>query len=148
MSTMFWIWMAAAVVFLMIELLSPAFVFACFVAGCIAAGVFAYFSPDQYYWQIGIFIVVTLGLLPVTRLLVKRITNPGSPGANVDRLKGRVALVTKAIDPDLGGQVKLDGEVWIARATQPVPEGAKVRVTGVTGTRLVVQPTETEGEAS
>lgn len=146
MSTMFWIWMAAAVVFLIIELLSPTFVFGCFVVGCAAAGVFAYFSPDQYYWQIGIFIVVTIGLLPVTKLFVRRISNARAPSANVDRLKGSTALVIKSIDPDLGGQVKLEGEVWSARSPEAVPQGHKVRVVGVAGTHLEVEPMNQEGE--
>ena len=51
--------MAAAVVFLILELVSPALFFICFVAGGVVAGIFSYFSPDAYYWQIGLFIVVT-----------------------------------------------------------------------------------------
>lgn len=148
MPTMFWIWMAAAVVFLIIELLSPTFVFGCFVAGCAAAGVFSYFSPDSYYWQTGIFIVVTLGLLPLTRAFVKRISNSSSPSANVDRLKGRVALVIKAIDPDLGGQVKLEGEIWVARSPVAIDEGGKARVVDVSGTHLEVEPHNEEGQVS
>ena len=60
---MFWIWLAAAVVFLIIELLSPTFFFICFTAGAVVSGVFSYFYPEAYYWQIGIFIVVSLALL-------------------------------------------------------------------------------------
>ncbi len=145
MSTIFWIWMAAAVIFLILELISPTLFFVCFVAGSVIAGIFSYFSPDQYYWQLGIFVVVTLGLLPLTRYIAKKITKPAPRKSNIDALIGKVALVTKAIDPDLGGQVKFEGEVWIAQADNKIEVNQKVRIKSVTGTKLHVEPLEEKG---
>lgn len=143
MSTMFWIWMAAALVFLIIELLSPAFVFACFVAGAVTAGVYAQFSPDAYYWQIGIFVIVTVVLLPLTRGLARRITRPSPTESNVDRLLGQTALVTKAISPDSSGQVRFEGEIWVAQSEIAIPAEARVRILKVVGTHLHVEPANT-----
>ena len=139
MSTIFWVWMAAAVAFLILELISPTLFFVCFVAGGVVAGIFSYFSPEQYYWQLGIFVIVTLGLLPLTRIIAKKITKPEPRKSNVDALIGSVALVTKAIDPDLGGQVKIEGEVWVAVASEAIPENSKVRVISVSGTKVTVE---------
>ncbi len=139
MSTMFWVWLAAAVIFLILELMSPGFLFACFVVGSAAAMVFGHFNPDSYYWQVGIFIIVTLGLLPFARMLAKKITKPSPQKSNVDALIGQVALVTKTIDPDLGGQVKVEGEVWSARADETIEAHEKVRVMAVTGAKVHVQ---------
>lgn len=138
MSTMFWIWLAAAVVFLILELASPTLIFVCFVAGSIASGVYAYFSPEAYYWQIGIFVIVSAVLLPFTRTLAKKITKPSPQVSNIDALIGNVALVTKAIDADLGGQVRVEGEVWRASAAEAIEEGAKVKVISITGTKVNV----------
>ncbi len=145
MSTMFWVWVTAAVVFMILELMTPTFVFACFVVGSITAGVYSYFYPDGYYWQVGIFIVLTLGLLPLTRTLARKITRESPQKSNIDALIDKVALVTKAIDPDLGGQVKIEGEIWLARADESVAENEKVRIVSVSGTKVHVEKL-TEGK--
>ena len=145
MSTIFWVWMAAAVVFLILELVSPTLFFICFVAGGVVAGIYSYFSPDQYYWQLGIFVIITLGLLPLTRAIAKKITKPEPHKSNVDGLMGKVALVTKTIDPDLGGQIKCEGEVWIAQSDQKIEINQKVRIKGVSGARLYVEPLQEKG---
>ncbi len=139
MSTMFWIWAAAAAIFLILELASPGLIFACFVAGSLVSGTYSYFYPEEYYWQIGIFALVAVVLLPLTRTLARRVTKPSPQQANMDALVGRVGMVTKAIDRDLGGQIKVEGELWTALADVDVAVSTKVRVLGATGTRLHVE---------
>jgi len=142
MSGMYWMWLAAAVIFLIIELLTPALLFICFVVGAVAAGVYSYFSPDQYYWQIGIFVAVSLALLPPTRILAKRLTKPSAQKSNVDALIGKTGKVIKTVDADDGGQVQIGSEVWIASASQKLESGARIKVVSVSGARLHVEPTE------
>jgi membrane protein implicated in regulation of membrane protease activity len=139
MSTVFWIWMSAAVIFLIIELATPTLVFACFVAGALGAGIYSGFAPESYYWQLGIFVAVSVVLLPLTRKLADKITKPPPEVSNVDRMIGQVALVIKEIDPDLGGQVKYEGETWVARADERIEVNTKVKILSVTGTRVMVE---------
>lgn len=146
MSTMFWVWLTAAVVFLILELVSPTFIFACFVLGSIVAGIYSYIYPDSYYWQVGIFIVLTVGLLPLTRTLARKITKESPQKSNIDALIDKVALVTKAIDPDLGGQVKIEGEIWLARADEFVAENEKVIIVSISGTKVHVEKLTEEKE--
>ena len=136
---MFWIWMAAAVVFLIIELLTPTFIFLCFVAGAAVAGIFGEFNPESYYWQIGLFVIVSVLLLPLSRRMAKRITKPSPQESNVDAMVGKTALVVAAIDPDSGGKIRYEGEVWQARSRDRIEENAKVRIVAVTGTRVQVE---------
>jgi membrane protein implicated in regulation of membrane protease activity len=58
----------------------------------------------------------------------------------VETLVGRTAVVVRALSPR--GQVKLDGEVWEARAGGDVAPGVEVVVTGIDGLVLVVEPTK------
>lgn len=139
MSTMFWIWMAAAVVFLIIELLTPTLIFICFTAGSLGAGLYAVGSPDAHYTQLTIFAVVSIVLIPLTRGLAKKITKQNTQVSNVDRMVGQTAVVTQAIDPDEGGKVRFEGEVWVAKADEAIEAQAKVRITGVSGTRVLVE---------
>lgn len=148
MSTMFWIWAAAIVVFLILELMTPTLVFACFVVASLAAGIYAWFEPTSYYWQIGIFLVVALVLLPATRSLAHRITRESPRKSNVDALVGQVGLVVKPIDPDLGGQIKVGSEVWRARSTTTIAVNEKATVVAVSGAHLEVEPLASQEEQS
>lgn len=138
MSTLFWIWMAAAVIFLIIELTTPTLIFLCFVAGSAGAGIYSYFNPEDYAWQIGIFVIISLVLLPLTRRFAKRITKAPPELSNIDRMIGQTALVVKTIDPDEGGKVKYEGEIWTALAEEKIEEQEKVEIVSVAGTRVHV----------
>lgn len=138
MPTMFWIWMAAALVFLIIELTMPTLIFLCFVVGSLVAGIYAGFNPYEYYWQVGICLAVSIVLLPFSRRFAHRITKAQPQNANVDRFIGHTAIVTRAIDPDQFGQVKFEGEIWQANADEPLAEGCKVTIVSVSGTRVRV----------
>jgi len=142
MSGIYWIWLAAAVIFLIIELLTPSLLFICFVVGAVAAGGYSYFSPDQYYWQIGIFLIVSILLIPPMRVLAKRLIKPSAQKSNVDALIGKSGKVIKAIDTDDGGKVQIGSEVWIAGADRNIAEGMRIKVVSVSGARLHVEPVE------
>ena len=144
MSTMFWIWMAAAVVFLIFEILTPGPIFACFAAAAAASGIYAQFMPGEYYWQIGIFVGASIILLPSMRPVAKRLIKPSPTKSNVDALIGKTAVVIKDIDPDTGGQIRVEGQVWAAQADEPIAAKSRVTITAVSGTRLIVTRAETE----
>jgi membrane-bound serine protease (ClpP class) len=55
-------------------------------------------------------------------------------------LIGAAAEVVERCDPQ--GRVRLRGEIWRARAAVPAANGAQVRVTGVDGLTLEVEPEE------
>ena len=57
-----------------------------------------------------------------------------------ETLVGRTAVVVRALAPR--GQVKLDGEVWEARATVDVEPGGEVVITGLEGLVLDVEPSK------
>ncbi len=55
-----------------------------------------------------------------------------------ETLVGRRAVVVRALAP--GGQVRIDGELWEARASSDVAPGEEVVVTGLDGLVLEVEP--------
>lgn len=139
MPNIVWIWLAAFVIFLILEILSPSMIFAGFAVGALISGIFGLFYPDAYYWQIGIFIAVTVLLLPLTRKIAKKITKDSPSQSNVDVMIGKVGLVTEAIDPDLGGKIKFEGEVWRATSDERIEVNEKVVINSVSGTKLNVE---------
>lgn len=139
MSTMFWIWMAAAIVFLIIELATPSFFFICFTLGAAMAGIYGQFYPESYPWQIGIFILVSAALLPLSRKFASRISQESPETSNVDRMINQNAIVIKEIDPDDPGQVRYQGEIWRAEAEDKIEKEAKVIILSISGTTVKVK---------
>ena len=138
MPTIFWLWLAAAVIFLIIEIGTPTLVFACFTVGSIGAAVSSTMT-DSYLIQAAVFAVISIILIPLTRPLAKKITKPSPQATNVDAMIGRPGIVIKKIDPALDvGQVRVDGQVWQANAEEPIDEGTKIKVDSVIGARLHV----------
>jgi membrane protein implicated in regulation of membrane protease activity len=138
-QTLFWIWMAAAVVFLIIEQFAPTLVFLSFAVSAFVAGIYAQFYPQEMYWQVGIFVIVTVVVLPLSRKFAKRITKPQPRESNVDAMLGKTALVTQAIEPDHPGKVRFEGEIWQAMAAEHIEEKTKVEVLRIEGTRVHVR---------
>lgn len=138
MSALFWIWLAVAAVFLIIELSTPSLVFASFVAGALGAA-FATLLNASYLWQGAIFAALSILLIPLTRPLAARITGATPQKTNIDALVDRPGIVTKRIDPDNDiGQVRVDGQVWQAVAPEVIDAGEKIIVNEVRGARLYV----------
>jgi membrane-bound serine protease (ClpP class) len=52
---------------------------------------------------------------------------------------GEVGRALTAIGPGSSGRVATHGEIWQASSTEPIPEGARVRVTSVDGLMLAVR---------
>ncbi|MDJ0668665.1 MAG: nodulation protein NfeD [Desulfobacterales bacterium] len=55
-------------------------------------------------------------------------------------LVGKIGVVKQALDPQ--GKVFVHGELWQAIARVPIEDGRKVRITGVEGLTLTVEPAE------
>ena len=139
METMFWIWMAAAAVFVIVEQFAPTLVFLSFAVAAAVSGIYAQFKPEEFYWQIGIFIMVTVVVFPLSRKFAKRITKPQPRESNVDAMIGKLAVVTQEIEPHQPGKVKFEGEVWQASADERIEPPSKVTIARVEGTRVHVQ---------
>ena len=140
-----WIWLVAAVVFGVGEMASPgSFFLAPFAIGAVAAAGLAFLDVSTA-WEWAAFVGVSLAWLLALRPLARRLDRDGdSDGVGARRLIGRAGVVLTAIDDIGAGIVRIDSEEWRAGAavSGPIPAGARVRVTQVEGTRVIVIPTE------
>ncbi len=139
LPTISWLWLAAAVIFLIAEIFFSGFYFACFFVGAIASAILGIFKPEWYLMQAGTLAVVAIILMPLTRPLARKITRESPRKTNVDAMIGETGYVTKLIDPELGaGQVTVDGQPWQAVASEQIQAGTKIVVEKVIGARLHV----------
>ena len=72
------------------------------------------------------------------RLALKAQQQPRVTGTAA--LVGQPALVRTTVEPDRPGQVGLRGEIWRAVSSVPLQPGVQVRVVGVSGLTLTVEP--------
>ncbi len=135
-------WVAALVVFLIVEAVTAGLVSIWFVFGSLVALICAALGAAvwlQIFW----FVIVSVATLVLTRPLVKRYVDSRSVATNADRSIGRAAVVTERIDSLAAtGAVKLDGVVWTARSTDDavtIETGERVTVRAIEGVKLIVE---------
>lgn len=87
-----------------------------------------------------VFGLITIFFIIVTRPLVVRLFKTKEVKSNVDALVGLTGVVTMEIVPPHSGQVKLQGEIWTARADQQLTQDSLVKVRSVEGVTLYVDP--------
>ena len=137
--TLFWIVVIIALV--IAEFMTTALTTIWFVGGAIVAAVAAALHAPVAV-QIGLFIVISLGLLLAIRPIAVKYFNPERIRTNVDAMIGTRGIVTERIDNDAGtGVVKVNGVEWSARSSGPVPvieAGKHVVVQAVDGVKLIV----------
>jgi membrane protein implicated in regulation of membrane protease activity len=138
-----YVWLTLAVIFIIIEIFTAGFFYACFAVGAMAAWVTSLIT-GSVVWQVVVFCAVSVALIPVSRVFARRVTDHSVPQAGVDALIGLTGVVTESIRPaDDVGKVRVDNQSWRAVAAVDIDVGAKIMVTAIQGARLVV---ETVGE--
>ena len=96
-------------------------------------GLFLLPAPWGYVVAGGALAVEVFELLLWRRLLRRYRVRTGA-----EALIGSPAAVVAACDPE--GQVRFRGELWKARSAVPVAAGEPVRITGIEGLTLEVEP--------
>ncbi|MBD3399970.1 MAG: hypothetical protein GF399_06525 [Candidatus Coatesbacteria bacterium] len=145
------IWLIVGFVLAMAEILVPGFFLLPFgVAGGITALVSL--TGMAVIWQLVIFVVGGALLVFLSRRLFfkdEKRYEEGEAKTNVEALIGRTAVVTRPITDEQHGYVKIGAEEW--RAYYPHPGdisfeiGTRLKVTGVDGIKLLVEPLEEAG---
>ncbi|MCT2581697.1 NfeD family protein [Actinophytocola gossypii] len=86
-----------------------------------------------------VFATVSIGLVTFARPWLKRRMHGDLVATNVDALIGRKAVAVSPVN-EHGGQVRLDGDVWTARAFngKAIAAGEPVTVVEISGATAVV----------
>lgn len=134
------LWLIAAVVLVMAEVISGDLVL--LMLGVAAAGTAAASALGVGVgYDAAVFAVSSLALIFLARPALKRRMHTGHElKTNVDALIGRKAVVESTVDAH-GGRVRINGDVWSARAfdeTQVLETGQTVTVMNISGATAVV----------
>ena len=135
------VWIAAMVVFGVVEAVTVGLVSIWFVLGS-AAGLIAAICEAPIWLQVVLFFAVSIAALIATRPLVRKMMDKNIVPTNADAVLGREARVTEAIDNTVpSGAVYVDGKTWSARSEsgETLPEGILVRAVRMEGVKLFVE---------
>lgn len=136
-------WLAAAVVLGITEGITVTLTSIWFALGAVAAMIVALFG-GLLWQQILVFAIVSLISLLALRPLAKtKLGGSIKTATNADRIIGREAVVTEAIDNLTGaGAVSVGGTIWTARSDSdaPIAAGSRVTILRIEGVKVFVQP--------
>ena len=134
------VWLVAAVVFAVVEMITVTLFVAPFSAGALAAMVVALAGGSDVF-QLVLFLGVSAAAFTVVRPIALRHRRmPPQIRTGTAALIGQTAVVLEEVTRD-GGTVKLAGETWTARSydeEQVLPAGARVAVVEIRGATALV----------
>lgn len=134
-------WMAAAVILLIVEILTLGLTSIWFAGGAVSAAVAAFIGVPLWV-QLVLFIVVSCILFFMTRPLAQKYLNSHVEKTNVDAVIGRHGIVKEEINNAQGkGLVIVDGIDWSAKSLNGdvIREGSQIVIHKVQGVKLVVE---------
>jgi len=134
------VWLIVGVLLIAAEVLTADLTLAMLGVAALAAAATAAFDGSVTA-QVAVFGVVSIGLVTLARpMLRKRLHSAPHTKTNVEALIGTKAIVVSTVNAH-GGQVKLSGEIWSARAydeTQELEPGRSVTVMEISGATAMV----------
>ena len=136
---MWWMWILAALVCGIVEVMAISFVFLMLAIGALAAGIAGALGASLAVQMI-IFVVVAVALLFVVRPFLKGRVERSTPDVrtNADALIGRTGYVTEIVG-ERNGRIQFSGGEWSARTEGPsIPVGVEVCVERIDGATAVV----------
>lgn len=137
------IWLIIAVFMLIIELATTNLVTIWFTVGALVAMVMDICGASTAS-QIITMAVISLVCFVLCMLLIRpkleSLRKKNMQRTNADRLIGREGTVIVPLNAMEGkGQVKVDGQIWSAKADSDIAEGIKVLIKSIEGVKLVVE---------
>ncbi|HEX6355052.1 NfeD family protein [Actinophytocola sp.] len=132
-------WLIGGIVLIAAEILSGDLFLLMVGVGALAGAGTEWISGNTLV-SCGVFALVSIGLVTFARPWLKRRLHGELVHTNADALIGRKAVAVSTVDAS-GGQVRLDGDVWSARAfddNRPIPPGQSVTVVEIAGATAVV----------
>lgn len=140
------IWLALLILFAVGEAVSVGLTSVWFAVGSLAALVVALLGGPVWLEFVLFIVLSALCLLAVRPLAKKHLNNQVQP-TNADRIIGRTARVTEAINNSDGtGAINVGGLVWTARSEKdvPIPAGTLVRILRIEGVKVYVEESKEE----
>lgn len=133
---MFTVWLCLFVLLIGIEIITINLVSIWFALGAIGAA-WVSLLTENILIQILVFTFVSVSVLLIMRPMVKKISKKKVP-TNLDRVIGKVGVVTEEIKVHGVGEVLVDGKRWSAVSNKTIKNERKVKILSIDGVKLNV----------
>ena len=131
-------WLVLFVVLALFELVTVNLVSIWFAIGAIIT-TFVSLATDNIMIHLAVFTISSILLLLLTKPFVKKLKKRDVIPTNLDRVIGKVGVVTETIEKDDIGEVKVLGKKWSAYSDKEIKENSKVKVLSINGVKLKVE---------
>ena len=135
------IWLIVFLVLLFIEIVTVNLVSIWFAIGALVSFIISIFI-DNITIELTAFVAVSVLTLLLTKGLVNKIKNKNIEKTNLDRVIGKIGIVTTPITKLEPGEVKVDGKKWSAISNKKINVGSKVEILSIDGVKLLVKETK------
>lgn len=135
------LWIISIIGFIIFEAATYQMLSIWFVFGAIGGFVVS-LCGLSFYWQMGIFLAISVILLLILRPITMRLVKKQDFKSNVDGLIGKNVLITEEVSNINGtGQGKVSGMVWTVRGEndEPIKVGENVKIKKIEGVKLIVE---------
>lgn len=139
------IWISIFIITLFIEINTADLTIIWFCIASLVSFILALFGIS-YIIQIVVFVVISFVLLLATRPLTKNMMNKTLIRTNADRIISTTGIVTKTINPDDVGEVKVGNEYWraISADNTIIEKNEKIIIISFSGNKVVVSKVNRE----
>ena len=114
-SNLWAVWIAIAIVCLIIELGSGDFFVTCFAIGALCAMLTSFLCVPLWFQILAFALCSVLSIIFIRPSMLRHVHNRKERLSNADALIGRTGTVIEAIAPEGFGYVKVDGDEWKAQ---------------------------------
>lgn len=135
-----YIWLSFIIGLIVLEAITAQIVALWFIGGALVSLILAIFNVP-FVFQAVAFVVVSIGLLFLTKPLIKKINLKNDFKTNAEELTEETGVVVKSIPTDDIGEVKVKYQIWnaISENNEPISEEKKVSIIKIEGNKLVVK---------
>lgn len=137
---MLYTWLLIVVLLGILEIMTTNLVSIWFVISGLLAMVISLFT-DSLYIQIGVFVLVGVLLIPMSKRIYKKI-NTKKVCTNLDRVIGMKGIATSDILKNTIGEVKVGGKIWSSYSSHDIKKDEYVKVLAIDGVKLKVEKWE------
>ena len=135
------LWMVVFLGLVFLELATINLVSIWFAIGALVSFIVSLYVEDITV-QIAVFVAVSAVSLLLTKKIVKKIRTREPEKTTLDRVIGKIGIVTEEITKLEPGEVKVDGKKWSAISSKKIKVGSKVEILSIEGVKLIVEKKE------
>lgn len=137
------LWMVVFLGLVFLELATINLVSIWFAIGALVSFIVSLYVEDITV-QIAVFVAVSAVSLLLTKKIVKKIRTREPEKTNLDRVIGKIGIVTEEITKLEPGEVKVEGKKWSAISSKKIKVGSKVEILSIDGVKLNVKEVKEE----